>query len=242
MTPLATEQVSQSPDSVRGVLLWDVDGTLVARRRQSPSLHTDVVREYFGAASGAVPETTGLTDFEILRGLAPRTATESDLQTLLYLLDQRYGDRLCEGDLGALPGVSAALRLAVNAGWLNALQTGNTARRAVLKLKSVGLWGWFSHDCSSFGDLAGDRASLVRRAKQRVGQLFGAFTPLLVVGDTPRDMIAALENGIPSLGLATGDYSEESLHESGATRTSQDLHTGITQLQWMLSNPELPRP
>lgn len=240
MTPSTTEQVGHSPGSVRGVLLWDVDGTLVTRRRQSPSLHADLIREYFGAVRCAVPETTGLTDFEILRGMAPRTATEFDLQTLLHSLDQRYGDRLREGDLGVLPGVSAALLLAENAGWLNALQTGNTARRAALKLDSVDLSGRFSNEFSSFGDLAGDRASLVGRAKQRVVQLLGPSIPLLVVGDTPRDATAAAQHGIPMLAVETGGFERQFLRQSGADYVVPDLRGGSREFAAVLAHLQTP--
>lgn len=210
----------------RGVLLWDVDGTLVTSRKRRLSVHGEIVREYFGVASRAVLETTGLTDYELLRELSPSHATQTDIGVLLDLLDDRYVKSFQDGGLAVLPGVLTSLRLADDLGWQNALQTGNTARRSKIKLHSVKLWECFSNELSSFGDLPGDRTDLVARARERVIHLLGASTPLLIIGDTPRDAAAACQHGIPMLAVETGEFGGQVLRQSGATYVVSDLEGG----------------
>jgi phosphoglycolate phosphatase-like HAD superfamily hydrolase len=46
---------------------------------------------------------------------------------------------------------------------------------------------------------------------------------ILIVGDTPRDIAAALENGVVGVGVATGNYSVEQLRETGAEMVFEDF-------------------
>jgi len=159
-----------------------------------------------------------------------------DLQALLTSLDDRYAESFREGDVHALPGVSTALRFAEELGWLNALQTGNTPTRAQAKLQSVGLWTHFARGFGSFGNLAGDRSELVNRARLFATERFQAETPLLLVGDTPRDAEAANRNGIPMLGVQTGGFSEQALRLAGATHVVGDLRTGAATFQRLVAD------
>jgi phosphoglycolate phosphatase-like HAD superfamily hydrolase len=112
-----------------------------------------------------------------------------------------------------LPGVAELLRrLRARADVLLGLCTGNLARGAELKLTSAGLWGGFR--CGGFGSDAELRPDIVRAAWRQAREL-GA-TDALVIGDTPRDILAAHEAGLPACGVGTGRYTVHELAEHGA--------------------------
>ena len=113
----------------------------------------------------------------------------------------------------ALPGVAALLqRLQARTDVVLGLCTGNLERGAELKLTSAGLWSAFRF--GGYGSDAEPRAEIVRAAWRRA-QALGA-TDAVVVGDTPRDVLAAHDAGLPACGVATGRYSVHELAEHGA--------------------------
>ena len=109
------------------------------------------------------------------------------------------------------------------------LCTGNHVRGAELKLSSAGLWG-----CWKFGGYGSDaepRVEIVRTAFRRAQEL-GA-TDALVIGDTPRDILAAHEAGLPACGVATGRWSIHDLATHGAEKviaTFGDIEASIRLL------------
>ena len=118
-----------------------------------------------------------------------------------------------------LPGIAELLpRLQAHAGVLLGLCTGNHARGAELKLVSAGLWGPFRF--GGYGSDAEPRAQIVRTAWRRAQEL-GA-TEALVIGDTPRDILAAHEAGLP-VAVATGRFTVHDLAEHGAEMVVQDF-------------------
>jgi len=92
------------------------------------------------------------------------------------------------------------------------LCTGNVARGAEIKLTSAGLWNYWRF--GGYGSDAEPRAEIVRIAWKRARE-HGA-TEALVIGDTPRDILAAHEAGLPACGVATGRWTVHDLAEHGA--------------------------
>ena len=119
-----------------------------------------------------------------------------------------------------LPGVADLVqRLQSREDALLGLCTGNLARGAELKLISAGLWGPWKF--GGYGSDAEPRAEIVRTAWRRAQEL-GA-TEGLVIGDTPRDILAAHEAGLPVCGVATGRWSVHDLATHGAELVAQDF-------------------
>ena len=67
-----------------------------------------------------------------------------------------------------------------------------------------------------------DRADVVREAIENVGPEVNA-DQVLIIGDTPKDITAALDNGVTAVGVATGSYTSEQLRESGAHMVFEDF-------------------
>jgi phosphoglycolate phosphatase-like HAD superfamily hydrolase len=120
----------------------------------------------------------------------------------------------------ALPGTPELIEaLARRSDVVLGLCTGNLARGAELKLGSAGLWGPFRF--GGYGSDAEPRPDIVRAAWRKAREL-GA-TDGLVIGDTPRDILAAHDAGLPACGVATGRWSMHDLLTHGADKVTADF-------------------
>jgi phosphoglycolate phosphatase-like HAD superfamily hydrolase len=128
-----------------------------------------------------------------------------------------------------LPGVLAlleALESYESAGSaLVGLLTGNLVDGAELKLRSAGLEparfavGAYGSDASRRADLP---AIAVRRATRRSGRGFTG-PDVVIVGDTPADVMCGAAIGARSVGVATGYYDVDALRAAGATHVFGSL-------------------
>ena len=100
------------------------------------------------------------------------------------------------------------------------LATGNFSEAAWMKLEHYGIRQYF--EFGAFGEESLDRAEMLRVGIRRFAS---GLTPtdVLVVGDTPHDISAALDNGLVAVGVATGSYTVDQLRESGAQLVFQDF-------------------
>jgi len=217
----------------RGLLLFDIDGTLVdcagagmrSLVRAVCLLHDEPERSW----SSLTPD--GLTDpllaaqvLELVCGREPRSEAEVTEVLARYAieLEQTLRD---SPDYRVLPGVMALLgRLQDDRGWLPGLGTGNIEQGALLKLKRGGLEGYFHF--GGFGSDSARRDLILARARQRGEHLLGrevAPREVVVVGDTVRDIDAARANGFPVLAVATGRTRRGVLEQAGADEVLDDL-------------------
>ncbi len=208
-------------------LLFDLDGTLT----KSGGAGSRALGKALHARPNARAELRkmrldGMTDRAIARIVLAaegdpsrpiedrmRDIAESDIDAVIARYLEALAVECAQGVYEALPGVAYLIgRLAKRADVLLGLCTGNHARGAELKLTSAKLWGPFRF--GGYGSDAEVRAEIVRIAWGRAREL-GA-TSALVIGDTPRDILAAHEAGLPACGVATGRYSTRELAENGA--------------------------
>ena len=208
-------------------LLFDLDGTLT----RSAGGGTRAL----GQALRARPQATGelrkmrldgMTDRAIARALLAaeadpaipldqrmRSVTDADIDAVLARYLEALARECAQRAYEPLPGVAALLeRLQARGGVLLGLCTGNLATGAELKLTSAGLWSAFRF--GGYGSDAEPRADIVRAAWARARELGAAEG--LVIGDTPRDILAAHDAGLPACGVATGRYTVHELAEHGA--------------------------
>jgi phosphoglycolate phosphatase-like HAD superfamily hydrolase len=209
-------------------LLFDIDGTLTRSGGAGSRA--------LGAALGARPRAgselrkmrlDGMTDRSIARTLlaaehgdpalpiADRAArvSDADIDAVLAQYLTALEQECARSAYSPMPGVPELLRaLQGRADALLGLCTGNVARGAELKLTAAGLWGPFRF--GGYGSDAEPRADIVRTAWARA-QALGA-TEALVIGDTPRDVLAAHDAGLPACGVATGRWTLHDLLSNGA--------------------------
>jgi phosphoglycolate phosphatase len=211
------------------VLLFDIDGTLVwtggAGRR--------AMERAFELVTGSREATrfpfAGMTDRAIARaGLtqAGHSDDEATMERVLELyLELLVAEVASSGDYGVYPGMRAAIDAAsARDGVALGLGTGNLERGARIKLGRVGLADVF--EFGGFGSDHEDRAELLRVGARRGAERLAADVRdcrVVVIGDTPRDVSAALAIGAECIGVGTGGEPPERLRALGATAAFADL-------------------
>jgi phosphoglycolate phosphatase len=126
-----------------------------------------------------------------------------------------------------LPGVRETLtHLSEDAAVLQSLLTGNIEPNAAVKLGAFGLDRLVDMEVGAYGSDHRRRGELVAVARRKALSLRDAdfdAREIVLVGDTPLDVAAAIEGGARAVGVATGPYDEETLLESGADAVLPDL-------------------
>jgi phosphoglycolate phosphatase-like HAD superfamily hydrolase len=220
-------------------LLFDIDGTLT----RSAGAGARALASALGARMRAAEELRkmrldGMTDRAIARALltverhgGPLAEEDIDAVLAQYLAAL---ERECKtGAYGAIPGVPELIdRLSRRADVLLGLCTGNLQRGAELKLLCAGLWQRFRF--GGFGSDAEPRPDIVRTAWKRA-QALGA-TEALVIGDTPRDILAAHEAGLAACGVATGRWSTHDLAVHGPEALLAD-YSDLESVERVLCGP-----
>ena len=230
-------------NTIRKLLLFDIDGTLVLTGGAGIRAMNRACEELVGhrQALANIP-VAGRTDRIILTDVLRQTGQSSD-DGLLDRLRDRYVEYLREEierpgrtqnfeSLGARGGVKAIMpgirelldALARRDDVFLGLLTGNFHAGARIKLEHFDLWRYFR--CGAFGDDSADRNDLVpfavRRAKEcGVPELSPEH--ILVVGDTPHDIACARAVGAVPVAVATGGFTADQLREHGADVVFQDL-------------------
>lgn len=213
------------------VLLFDIDGTLVTTGGAGRRAVAKTFELTYGRADACdAIAFGGMTDRAIFRlGLEALGLEHSPaaVDALLGEYLKILADEVARVE-DAHYRVHAGMREAVQAGheerYAVGLGTGNVEAGARIKLARVGLADAFAF--GGFGDDAEDRAALILAGAQRGAQALGVpltETRVLIIGDTVKDVAAALANGFECLGVATGGVSVEALRQAGAQWAAQDL-------------------
>ena len=214
------------------LVLWDIDGTLI----DGVGLGRDAFVEAFERVTGSSPDRlvpfAGRTDLEIAldlletAGIRDGQGLLDDFQEALALAMAERGELLRE--LGrSLPGAHEAIeRLSREPGVLQSLLTGNIEPNAHVKLGAFGLTRNLDMDIGAYGSDHRRRGELVavalRKAHER-RELTLAPADVVLIGDTPLDVAAALQGGARAVAVASGPYEEDALREAGAHAVLADL-------------------
>jgi phosphoglycolate phosphatase-like HAD superfamily hydrolase len=216
-----------------GLVLFDIDGTLCLSGGAGARALERALLELLGVSRGLSGITLdGATDPAIMRAIFAAQSLDFDAALSERVL-ARYLELLPEelqtgNGYQLMPGVAELLEQLMAEDIAIGLCTGNLVQGARAKLSHGGIWDPFAppHFGGGFGSDAEERHEIVRVAIARAEtHLARSLAPrdVLIVGDTPRDVAAALAVGVPCLGVATGRSSEAQLAEAGATYTSATL-------------------
>lgn len=225
-------------------LLFDLDGTLTrsggaGSRALGKALHTRPQ----AVAELRKMRLDGMTDRAIARALLAaegdqsipieqrmRGIADGEIDAVLDRYLVALANECARNAYVAQPGVPELIeRLRARNDVLLGLCTGNLLRGAELKLTSAGLWDAFRF--GGYGSDAEPRPDIVRAAWQRARAL-GA-TEALVIGDTPRDVLAAHDAGLPACAVATGRWTLQQLAEHGAEVVLEDF-TDVSRSEGLL--------
>ncbi len=203
----------------QGAYLFDIDGTLLRSRDR---VHYDsffaAVEHVMGAPlvlDGVVLH--GNTDPGILRDAFRLTAMNEagwrpHVPAIFHHMTERVTARQAEMDLLVMPGVEDALAHLKQKGAALGVATGNIEAIGWIKVTQAGLRDWFT-----FGGFADDyevRSDMIRNALALARKAAGPDATVCVVGDTEHDVTAARAHGLPTIAVATGNYSFDELMQA----------------------------
>lgn len=211
------------------LLLWDIDGTLIASGGAGMRALQHALRSVFGIdASLADIDFAGRTDRWIMRVVFERfslPATEENFSRFFEGYVAMLPRELAHPGARVLPGVRELLRqAAVHGAVAQGLLTGNLRRGAQAKLAHHGLWEHFAF--GAFGDDSEFRNELgphaLRRASDHLGLVFERDRTW-IIGDTPHDIACGRAIGVRTLAVATGGSTREELERHRPDALLADL-------------------
>lgn len=202
----------------QGAYLFDIDGTLLRSRDR---VHVD---SFFSSVRTAMGHElvldgvtlSGNTDPGILRD-AFRLAQldeahwQPHLENVLETMRRDVAARRFEMKLVKMPGVDETLAYLQSKGAALGVATGNLESIGWLKIEVLGLRHWFTF--GGFSDNYDVRSDMIAHAIREAHRHADPEATVCVVGDTPFDISAARSNGLPTIAVATGNFTFEQLME-----------------------------
>jgi phosphoglycolate phosphatase len=205
------------------VVLFDLDGTLVAGAAGVPSAGMVAMSLAAGRLTGRrnlgdPAEFAGRTDVQIahllLRQGGIRDPKPEQAAELVRLYAEELARQIAVRPYFALGDPAAAVRALDAIGAIVGLGTGNVPRGAEIKLSSAGIAHLFDLARGGYGDQGRDRAEVLSLGARRCDP--SGVLPVVVVGDTPRDVAAARAIGAKCVGVPFLGNTAEVLREAGA--------------------------
>jgi len=215
------------------LILFDIDGTLIWGDGAARRSFEGALAEVFGTAGDPAVRYDGKTDRQIARELMrPEGFDDAEIDARLDAVIAGYLARLRRevaedrGRFERLPGVAELLdALEPRDDVVLGLLTGNVAGGAAVKLGAAEI-DVARFRVNAFGCDAEARPELPRIAQRRARELLGlelAGDDIVVIGDTPADVLCARSVSARTLAVATGRYSVDELAEHAPTAVVRDL-------------------
>ncbi|MGH7243898.1 MAG: HAD family hydrolase [Phycisphaerales bacterium] len=228
------------------LVLFDIDGTLLSTVGAGMRAMEAAGKEVFGPGchTGGI-QFAGRLDPLIMRemlanaGLPP---SRENIAAFRAAYERRMHETFKTPGLGrTMPGVHDLLaRLDRESGLTMGLLTGNFEPTGLLKVRSCGIdtarfqvsaWGDDSpHDPPERNHLPPIAVGRYRKKMGRDPQR------VVIIGDTPYDIVCAKTHGHMSVGVATGKFSREELLQSGADHAFADLSETEKVAECLLSS------
>lgn len=211
------------------VFLFDVDGTLVTTGGAGRRAMERAFERVTGDRGATRFPFAGMTDRSIVRTGLGNTGSAADDSAIDRLLEVYVELLQEEVERATAYAVYPGMREAVDAALGRArtavgLGTGNVRQGARIKLGRVGLSDSFSF--GGFGCDHEDRAEILRVGAERGARLLGERVGdcrVVVIGDTPRDVDAALAIGAECIAVGTGGVPLAELVARGASAAFDTL-------------------
>ena len=214
---------------IKTLLLWDIDGTLIASGGAGVrALGVALTRVFEIEGSLDDIDFAGRTDRWIMRQVFAKfglAATEENFTRYFEGYVAALPAELANPAARVLPGVRTLLAAAADhPGVVQGLLTGNMRCSAQAKLQHHGLWEYFAF--GAFGDDSELRNELGPHALRRAVAHAGiGFKPerVWVIGDTPHDIACGKIVGARTIGVATGGHSLAELRAHQPSAVFADL-------------------
>jgi len=217
------------------LILFDVDGTLINTGGAGSRAFSTAMEKVCGVADPLRDvRLDGKTDYLILKEALEKVGKQNEprveerlFHEYVSLLEMELASNRSEYEV--LPGVLELLeRLEADSGFILGLGTGNVEPGARAKLEPGGLNRFFGF--GGYGSDHMNRTDLIITAIDRGLETASrnSFDAVIVIGDTPRDIIHGHEAGAAVLAVSTGSYSLSELKRCDPEKALPDL--GETEL------------
>jgi phosphoglycolate phosphatase len=229
-------------ESVRRLVLWNIDLTLVDVARVSREACADAFRKVTGRPLVALSQTAGRTDsesfFEALALNGPSAGPAGDhadatAQDLLahYTreLAAAFGRRahLLATRGRVLPGAQDAVAAVGGLpGVVQSVLTGTIRPNAVTKLRAVGMDQFFDLEIGGYGCEIYPKGAQLLSSRGRAAEKYRAdigAAAIVYIADSVRDVAAAGIAGAHCVAVASGRSTAGELRETGADLVLDDL-------------------
>jgi phosphoglycolate phosphatase-like HAD superfamily hydrolase len=227
------------------LVLWDIDRTLLTISGVSLEIYAAAFESVTGRRLDRMPDMAGKTDHDLVdavlavHGFAATDEVRQEFYlSLATAARERRSQMKRQGYV--LPGAHEALdALAQVPGVVQSVVTGNIREIAYEKLSLFGLTDRIDFEVGGYGSDDGARSTLVRLARARGESKYDrafAANRVVVIGDTPHDLIGACENGVVAIGVATGSSSTDELTAAGAHSVLPSLADTVSVVRAVLGN------
>jgi phosphoglycolate phosphatase len=217
----------------RRLVLFDIDGTLLHSHGAGRRAMEAALRAAFGTTGSSAYRYDGKTDRQIVRDLMRAEGFDDGT------IDARFPDVLEAYVAGlrqelaqphtrveALTGVMALLDALVHRSHcVVGLLTGNLEPGAQQKLAAAGI-GFDRFALGAYGSDHEIRSELPAVAQRRARERLGLDLPgnaMVIIGDTPADIMCGRPIGARAIAVATGHYTADALAEHGPEALFADL-------------------
>ena len=233
-----TSGVSSASTPPVAIIAWDIDGTLVRFRgaNTDPSLKLAIAmaRDIDPASVQFVDEIQGTTASTIIAQWGLRQSLDrSSIETLvanahthLQTIHRRQMIDIAAG-YRVLPGCREVMDGIAKLGWVQTLVTGNYRVTAKAKLSPFGLDRHVDLELGVFAEDGDAKLDLGRALRARVAARYACDEPcpVILIGDTPEDVLCAHQSGFGAVAVATGaGHMTEQLAGAGPDYLLTDLH------------------
>lgn len=223
------------------LLVFDIDGTLISTGAGRQAFNRAFERFFGLAGAAATVPMAGRTDPAIFgevcqqHGVDPQTF---GVWKLTFL--EELAQALLDDPGHMLPGVLPLLeQLRTMPDFTLALGTGNVEEGARMKLACHDLNRFFP--TGGFGADGASRDEVIARAIERSRERHGRrFDRVVILGDTPADILCGRANQGLTVGVATGYHSMQELEACGADVVLPDFSDTATVLAHL--QPDRHRP
>lgn len=192
-------------------LLWDIDGTLLNTKGVAAKQLMEAFKAVIGTDCTITPgQYSGFTDYEIVLDLLQKANMHPDISMAEEILFQ-YGTNLLERLLKSPPELLAETQMVFEElerlpSVKNYIGSGNSKLGAYAKIKASGLEKFFepnSFFISTPEEISRD--SVIKKAALSIK------VPILLIGDSDRDISSAKNNCLKVLAVATGHHKVDVL-------------------------------
>lgn len=215
---------SETKNFVQGILLWDIDGTLV-QKKKSPqySRHLSALGLPQLDIRYTESELSGLSDWDVLSIYAKRNGLAKEMVMRAFKMLNEYVEVKSRTELQPVRQVENILAQVNLKGWINGILTGNTLVSAKVKLKEAKLLDFFDSSMFFCCQVEESRIDIARRAKNL---LWKEESRVIIIGDTVHDVYAAKENRLKVISVPNTSQNLDGILKLGPDKVIESLDMG----------------